>query len=126
MLANLAPRFQEIAAALLALTDLRERPADSLRIGASGHAAATILLPALARDTVALPIGPDLCLAALGAPARTFAHDGNPVSVRIDGQIVCTNAAQTRLGLTWVLDDWCAPFALLLDAFTNGAATDPP
>lgn len=223
LLATLAPRFQEIEAALLAVTDLRERPAGSLRIGAPGHAAATILLPALARllprypdirveivapdapcdatlrlgehlarDTVSLPVGPDLRMAVVGAPACfarmpapalpqqltshsciavhagaawTFARDSYPVSVRIDGQIVCKNAAQARLaalaglGLAWVLedvvrddlasgalvrvlDDWCAPFAgyhlhypprrqhdaafaLLLDALTNGAATDP-
>ena len=49
LLATLAPRFQEIEAALLDLVAVRDRPAGTVRITASGHAADTILLPMLAR-----------------------------------------------------------------------------
>ncbi len=158
LLATLAPRFQEIEAALLALTALRDRPAGSLRIHAPAHAADTMLLPALARllpqypdvkveivtdkaasgqcdatvrlgehlarDTIALPIGPALrmavvgspaycaaaaavetpqqltdhaCIALHGVPAWEFARDGYPVNVRVDGQVACDGVAQARL-----------------------------
>lgn len=55
LLATLAPRFQEIEAELIALTDLRDRPAGTVRITAVDHAADTILLPALARLLPAYP-----------------------------------------------------------------------
>jgi len=195
LLATLAPRFQEIEAALLALTALRDRPAATLRIRAPSHAAETILLPALARllpaypdlkvaissdadrdgakadatvhlgehlarDMVAAPIGPALRMAVVGSPAYfarcpapaqpqqltghncitnggpawDFARDGDPVTVRVDGQAVFNSAAQERmgalagLGLAYVLEDvvqadiaagtlvrvleeWCQPLA---------------
>ncbi|WP_332876421.1 LysR family transcriptional regulator [Massilia sp. S19_KUP03_FR1] len=66
LLATLAPRFQEIEAALLAVTHLREHPAGSLRIGAPTHAAATILLPVLAR---LLPRYPDIRVAIVAPDA---------------------------------------------------------
>jgi DNA-binding transcriptional LysR family regulator len=157
LLATLAPRFEEIEAALLALAAMRDRPAGSLRIQAPAHAAETVLLPALARllpqypdlkvaivtgtddegvdatvrlgehlarDTVALPIGPALRMAVVGAPAYfaraaaptlpqqltshscinasdapawEFVRDGYPVNVRVDGQLACDGAAQARL-----------------------------
>ena len=57
LLATLAPRFQEIEAALLDLVAVRDRPAGTVRITAAGHAADTILLPMLAR---LLPQYPEL------------------------------------------------------------------
>lgn len=157
LLATLAPRFDEIEAALLALTAMRDRPAGSVRIHAPAHAADTVLLPALARllpqypdfkvailtgmddegvdatvrlgehlarDTVALPIGPALRMAVVGSPAYfaraaaptmpqqltshscinapegpawEFVRDGYPVNVRVDGQLAGDGAAQARL-----------------------------
>lgn len=103
----LAPALGEIAAELASLSELRERPAGTVRITAGSHAARTILWPALARllpgypdivveiavdngltdivaerfdagvrlgeqvakDMVAVRIGPDLRMAVVGAPS---------------------------------------------------------
>ncbi len=107
LLATVGPRFDEIDAELAALTEMREKPAGSLRLNAPGHAAKTILWPALerllpdypdiaveivvdnaltdivagrfdagirlgeqvAKDMVAVRIGPDMRMAVVGAPA---------------------------------------------------------
>src|SRR5271165_1950795 len=45
LLRTLGPRFAEIDAELAALTELRDKPAGSLRITAAEHAARTILWP---------------------------------------------------------------------------------
>ena len=104
---SLGPCFEEIDAELAALTELREKPAGTLRITAGEHAADTILWPALerllpdypdvkveinvdngltdivagrydagvrlgeqvAKDMVAVRIGPDLRMAVVGAPS---------------------------------------------------------
>src|SRR5258708_39055226 len=42
------PRFEEIDAELSALTELREKPAGTIRITTGEHAAASVLWPALA------------------------------------------------------------------------------
>lgn len=49
LLATLAPRFDEIDAALAALTEYRERPAGNVRIATGEHAAETIVWPVLER-----------------------------------------------------------------------------
>ena len=107
LLHSLAPRFEEIEAELAAVTELRERPAGTLRITATEYAADAILLPKfakflksypeikveividygltdivaqrfdagvrsgeqVAKDMVAIRIGPDLRMAVVGAPA---------------------------------------------------------
>src|SRR5260370_40282663 len=46
---TLGPRFEEIDAELAALSELREKPAGNIRSTTGGHAAATILWPALAK-----------------------------------------------------------------------------
>ncbi len=107
LLRNVGPRFAEIDAELAALTELRDKPAGSLRITASEHAARTILWPAVAKlardypdirteivvdngltdivaercdagirlgeqvakDMVAVRIGPDLRMAVVGSPS---------------------------------------------------------
>jgi DNA-binding transcriptional LysR family regulator len=107
LLATVGPRFDEIAAELASLSELRDRPAGTIRINASAHAAETILWPALARllpdypdvrvemiieqrladivaerydagvrlgeqvakDMIAVRIGPDLRMAVVGAPS---------------------------------------------------------
>jgi DNA-binding transcriptional LysR family regulator len=56
LLSTIAPRFDEIEAALDALSELRDRPAGTIRITTSIHAAETILWPAIAR----LPAYPEL------------------------------------------------------------------
>ncbi len=57
LLASIAPHFAEIEAGLAAISDLRERPAGTIRITAGEHSAETVLWPALAR---LLPDYPDI------------------------------------------------------------------
>ncbi|WP_137803656.1 LysR family transcriptional regulator [Caulobacter sp. 3R27C2-B] len=106
LLATVAPRFEEIEHALAALSELRERPAGTIRISAGEHAARTVvqrglekLLPKypdvrvevvvdyglidivaegfdagvrlgeqVAKDMIALRIGPDMRMAVVGSP----------------------------------------------------------
>lgn len=103
---TLAPRFEEIEQELGALSQLRDRPAGSLRINAGEHAAISVLQPALrkivsenpdvrveiivdygltdivaqgfdagvrlgdqvAKDMIAVRIGPDMRMAVVGSP----------------------------------------------------------
>ena len=104
---SLGPRFEEIEAELDALSELREKPAGTIRITAGEHAAVAILEPVLAKflpgypdihveiivdygltdivaerydagvrpgeqvakDMIAVPIGPDMRMAVVGAPS---------------------------------------------------------
>jgi DNA-binding transcriptional LysR family regulator len=87
------PRFEEIEAELTAIRELREKPAGTIRITATENAADAILLPKLAKllpeypdikveiiagvrsgeqvakDMIAVRIGPDMRMAVVGAPA---------------------------------------------------------
>jgi len=107
LLSTVRPALDEIDMGLASLGELRERPAGSIRVTTGGHAAETILLPALerflpdypdikvevgidyaltdvvtqrydagirlgeqvAKDMVAVRIGPDLRMAAVAAPS---------------------------------------------------------
>jgi DNA-binding transcriptional LysR family regulator len=107
LLQTVAPRFAEIEAELAAVTELREKPAGTIRITATEYAADAILLPKLAKllreypdikveiaidygltdivaqrydagvrsgeqvakDMIALRIGPDMRMAVVGAPS---------------------------------------------------------
>jgi DNA-binding transcriptional LysR family regulator len=115
LLRNVGPRFDEIDAELAALSELRERPAGTIRITAGEHSANAILWPALlkflpkypdvkvelivdyaltdivterydagvrlgeqvAKDMVAVRIGPDMRMAVVGSPAY-FARRPRP------------------------------------------------
>ncbi|MBI1686759.1 LysR family transcriptional regulator [Caulobacter hibisci] len=57
LLQTVAPRFEEIEQALVALAEMRERPAGTIRITAGEHAARSVLQPGLAR---LLPDYPDI------------------------------------------------------------------
>jgi DNA-binding transcriptional LysR family regulator len=57
LLRTVGPRFEEIEAELDALSELRDRPAGTIRITTGEHAAETILWPALAK---LLPKYPDI------------------------------------------------------------------
>jgi DNA-binding transcriptional LysR family regulator len=112
LLQNIGPRFDEMDLELAALSELREKPAGTIRITATEHAADTILMPALskilpthpdirvevvidygltnivaqqvdagirpgemvAKDMIAVRIGPDLRMAVAGSPAYFAAH----------------------------------------------------
>ena len=128
LLSTVGPRFDEIDAELAALTEMREKPAGSIRINAPEHAARTILWPALARllpdypdiaveivvdnaltdivagrfdagirlgeqvarDMVAVRIGPDARMAVVGAPAY-FARRKRPRTPHELTEHVCIN-----------------------------------
>jgi DNA-binding transcriptional LysR family regulator len=117
LLQTVAPRFEEIEQALVALAEMRERPAGTIRITAGEHAARAVLQPGLARllpdypdirveivvdygmvdivsegfdagvrlgeqvakDMIALRIGPDMRMAVVGSPAY-FAARPKPLS----------------------------------------------
>ena len=49
LLRTLGPRFEEIEAELAAVSELREKPAGTIRISATEHAADTVLLPKLGK-----------------------------------------------------------------------------
>jgi DNA-binding transcriptional LysR family regulator len=106
LLQTVGPRFEEIEAELAAITELREKPAGTIRITATEYAADAILLPKLAKllreypdikveiivdygltdivaqqfdagvrsgeqvakDMIAVRIGPDMRMAVVGAP----------------------------------------------------------
>lgn len=106
LIATLKPALEDIGTKLGALGELRDKPAGTVRITTSRHAAQTLLLPALApmlakfpdihvelstdgtlvdivadrfdagvrlgeqlaKDMIAVPIGPDLRLAVVGSP----------------------------------------------------------
>lgn len=107
LLASVGGRFEEIEAELEALSELRDKPAGTIRITAGEHAAYSVLSPALAKflpsypdikveihvdygfvdivalrydagvrtgeqvakDMIAVPIGPDMRMAVVGAPS---------------------------------------------------------
>lgn len=140
LIATLRPAFDDIDARLSALSALRERPAGTVRITSSRHAAETILWPAvskllqdypevtveisvdshltdiiadrfdagvrlgeqLAKDMIAVPIGPDLRMAVVGSPSY-FAKHGRPQTPHDLTTHSCINIRmQTKGGLyTW-------------------------
>jgi DNA-binding transcriptional LysR family regulator len=107
LLQTMGPRFEEIDAELAAITELREKPAGTIRLTATEYAADAILLPKLAKllrgypdikveimidygltdivaqqldagvrsgeqvakDMIAVRIGPDMRMAVVGAPS---------------------------------------------------------
>jgi DNA-binding transcriptional LysR family regulator len=115
LLRTVGPRFDEISTELAALSELREKPAGTIRITAGEHAAEAVLWPALARllpdypdinveicidygltdivaehfdagirlgeqvakDMIAVRIGPDMRMAVVGAPSY-FARSARP------------------------------------------------
>jgi DNA-binding transcriptional LysR family regulator len=112
LLETLRPAFGEIHAKLASLSELREKPAGTIRINTSEHAAETVLWPvlerllpdypdiqvelaidqsladivaggfdagirlgeAVAKDMIAVRIGPDLRMAVVGAPTYFEKH----------------------------------------------------
>lgn len=112
LMATVAPRFDEIETEIAALSELREKPAGTVRITTAEHAAINVLWPkltpmlpgypdvkveiivdygltdivadrfdlgvrlgdAVAKDMIAVRIGPDLRMAVVGAPAYFADH----------------------------------------------------
>ncbi len=135
LIASLRPAFQEIDGALATLGGLRDKPAGTVRITTSRHAADTILWPTLARllpdypdvkvelsidsaltdivaerfdagvrpgeqvakDMVAVRIGPDLRMAVVGAPSY-FADHPPPRTPHDLTRHTCVNLRLPTLG----------------------------
>lgn len=112
ILRSIGPRLDQIDAELEALTELRDKPAGTIRITATEHAASAILLPAIvrllpeypdirveiivdmglvdivterfdagvrpgdiiAKDMIAVPIGPPMRMAVAGSPGYLDTH----------------------------------------------------
>ena len=112
LLASIGPHFDEIERGVAALSDLRDKPAGTIRITASDHSAETLLWPALekflpdypdihievsvddtlrdiveerfnagvrlgeqvARDMIAVRIGPDVRMTVVGSPSYFKNH----------------------------------------------------
>jgi DNA-binding transcriptional LysR family regulator len=112
LLRTIAPKFDEMDVELAALSELREKPAGTIRITATEHAADAILLPALAKilpnypdikvevvidyglsnivaeqydagirpgelvakDMIAVRIGPDMRMSVVGTPSYFATH----------------------------------------------------
>lgn len=131
LLRTVGPRLDEIEAELSALSELREKPAGTVRITAGEHSAETVLWPAIARllpdypdirveitvdygltdivaerydagvrlgeqvarDMIAVRIGPDMRMAVVGAPAY-FAKRPKP---RAPQDLTAHNCINLRL-----------------------------
>jgi DNA-binding transcriptional LysR family regulator len=136
----IGPRFEEIEAEIAGLSELREKPAGTIRITAAEHAVQTVLWPKLsgvlshypdikveistdygltdivaqrfdagvrlgeqvARDMIAVRVGPDLRIAVVGAPS-CFATRPMPQTPRDLLSHNCLNLRLPTYGglLTW-------------------------
>lgn len=135
LLSTLAPRFEEIEAELAALSELRDKPAGTIRVTASEHAANSILMPALAKllpkypdikveinsenrlvdiveqrydagirlgeqvakDMIAVRIGPDVRMVVVGSPSY-FSKRPQPRTPQDLTEHICINLRLPTLG----------------------------
>ena len=135
LMQTLRPALDEIDTGLAAIGELRDKPAGTLRLTATDHAAETVLMPAIARlipdypdlkievvvdasltdivaerfdagvrageqvaqDMVAVPIGPDLRMAVVGAPDY-LARRGSPKTPHDLAGHDCINLRLATLG----------------------------
>lgn len=135
LLETVAPAFDDISAGLARLTDMRDKPAGTVRITAPEHAASTLIWPALApllldypdlqlelhtdnrlvdivaerfdagvrlsetvaRDMIAMRIGPDLRMAAVASPAY-FRGRARPRTPHELSDHLCINIRQPTSG----------------------------
>ncbi len=85
LLRTIGPRLDEIEAELAALSELRDKPAGTIRITAPEHATQTILWPALAR---LLPDYPDIRVEVdVDAGLRDIVADRYDAGIRLGEQI---------------------------------------
>lgn len=135
LVSTVGPHLEEIEAGLAALSELREKPAGTIRITAVDHAAETVLWPALAkflteypdvnvdlvvdntlrdivterfdagirmgervaRDMIAVRIGPEIRMAAVATP-EYFAKHGKPKTPQDLAHHACINMRFATLG----------------------------
>ncbi|APO71175.1 LysR family transcriptional regulator protein (plasmid) [Rhizobium gallicum] len=95
LLQSVAPRFEDIAQEISALSALREKPAGMIRITAGEHPAVTILQPALARF---LPEYPDIHVEIVVDYGLTnIVAEGYDAGVRL-GEQVAKDMIAVRIG----------------------------
>jgi DNA-binding transcriptional LysR family regulator len=161
LLKTLAPALEDIAAELSALGELRDKPAGTIRINTSEHAAHSVIWPVLerllpaypdvhvelsidfgltdivaerfdagvrlgeqvAKDMVAVRIGPDLRMAVVGAPAY-FADRPMPRTPQDLADHRCINLRLPTAGVmyAWELEQGARALRVRVDgqlAFNN-------
>ena len=95
LLRAMAPKFDEIEAELAALSELRDKPAGSIRITMHEHAAETVLCPALARY---LPAYPDIKVEVVIDPSMIdIVAGGYDAGIRA-GEQVAQDMIAVRVG----------------------------
>ncbi|SJM30893.1 LysR family transcriptional regulator [Mesorhizobium delmotii] len=95
LLRTIAPRFEEIEAELAALSELRDKPAGTVRITAGEHPAISILQPALKRF---LPVYPDIEVEIIIDYGLTdIVSEGFDAGVRM-GEQVAKDMIAVRIG----------------------------
>lgn len=95
LLATLSPKFDEIEAALASLSDLRDKPAGTVRITAGEHAAVSVLQPAL---TAFLRAYPDITVELIVDYGLTdIVAQGFDAGVRL-GEQVAKDMIAVRIG----------------------------
>ncbi|WP_305773840.1 LysR family transcriptional regulator [Labrys sp. KNU-23] len=95
LLRTVAPRFEEIEAELAALSELRDKPAGTVRITAGEHAAISVLQPALRRF---LPDYPDIQVEIIIDYGLTdIVAEGYDAGVRM-GEQVAKDMIAVRIG----------------------------
>lgn len=95
LLATLSPKFDEIEAALASLSDLRDKPAGTVRITAGEHAAVSVLQPAL---TAFLGAYPDITVELIVDYGLTdIVAQGFDAGVRL-GEQVAKDMIAVRIG----------------------------
>jgi DNA-binding transcriptional LysR family regulator len=95
LLQTIGPRFEEIDAELTALSELRERPAGTIRITTTEFAANMILPPALAKI---LPRYPDICVEAFIDNGLTDIVAGQFDAGIRPGELVAKDMIAVRVG----------------------------
>ncbi len=95
LLCTIAPRFEEIEAELAALSELRDKPAGTVRITAGEHSAISVLQPALKRF---LPSYPDIQVEIIIDYGLTdIVAEGFDAGVRL-GEQVAKDMIAVRIG----------------------------
>jgi DNA-binding transcriptional LysR family regulator len=119
LLGTIGPHFDEVRREVEGLSALRDKPAGTIRITSGDHPAETILWPALekllpqypdihvevgvrlgeqvARDMIAVPIGPAVQLVVVGAPSYLKKH-GRPRTPHDLAEHLCINLRLRTLG----------------------------
>lgn len=95
LLQNIAPHLDEVRSQLDALSELRDKPAGTVRITTGGHSAETLIIPAL---TKLLPDFPDVSVeVSVDAGFVDIAAQGFDAGVRL-GETVAQDMIAVRIG----------------------------